>query len=154
MNTKRVRLIFILSITLVLAGVIGYQAFKPEQAKAAPQSLVGSWIASVTPDGGPSFTDIIIFSSDGTATVMEGDGTLGLGVWQKLPHNRYAFSVWEYYVEDGTSLQVNVASTIELSRDKDQYSGPFTFTAYVVGNPDPVNEGSGTAVGVRLQIQP
>lgn len=154
MNTQRVRLIMIVAIVLVLVGAIGYQAFRPEQAKAAAQSPVGSWIVIVSPDGQPSFTDVVIFSSDGTITVMESDGRLGLGVWQKLPHNQYAFSLWEYFVDNGTTLQVNVTSTIELSKDKEQYTGPYSVTVYVVGNPDPVGGGTGTATGVRQHIEP
>jgi hypothetical protein len=153
MNTKRAGLIFILATALILAGVIGYQAFKPDQVLAASKSLVGSWMATVTPDGGPPFEAVVTFSSDGTAIVMENDGRTGLGVWQKISNNRYIFSVWEYYTADGTYFQAKVTSTIELSRDKEQYTGPFSFQVYVVGNPVPVVEGSGTAIGVRQQLE-
>jgi hypothetical protein len=152
MNTKRAGLILVLTVTLVLVGVIGYQAVKPEQVMAASQSMVGAWTVTVTSEG-DTFTDIAIFSSDGTVTIMESDGRLGLGVWQKLQNNRYAFSFWEYYVEDGTTFQVNITSTIELSRDKEQYTGSFSVLVYIVGVGQ-VGEGSGTATGVRLHIEP
>jgi len=153
MNTKRAGVISILAIALVLVGVIGYQAFKPEQVKAATQSLVGSWMATVTPDGMPSFADIIVFSSDGTAIEMINDGRPGIGVWQKLSHNRYAFSVWEYWTGDDALLySARVTSTIELSRDKDQYTGPFFFQVYdSAGNL--IVEGPGIATGVRQQLE-
>ena len=152
MKTKRAGLVFILAITLVLVGVIGYQAFKPEQVMAASQSMVGAWTVTVTSEG-DTFTDIAIFSSDGTVTIMESDGRLGLGVWQKLQNNRYAFSFWEYYVEDGTTFQVNITSTIELSRDKEQYTGPFFFQIYDVDG-NLIVEGPGTATGVRQPLEP
>jgi hypothetical protein len=154
MNTKRAGLISILAIILVLVGVIGYQAFKPEPVLAGSKSLVGAWTVTVTREGYPPFTDIATFSSDSTLVVMESDGRLGLGVWQKLAHESYAFSLWEYYVEDGTTFQVKLTSTIELSKDKEQYTGPFSVLVYVVGIPDPVGEGSGTATGVRMHSEP
>jgi hypothetical protein len=154
MNTKRAGLILILAIALMLVGVIGYQALKPTQVLAASQSPVGSWTVTVTPDGGESFADIAIFSSDGTVIVMESDGRLGLGVWQKISGNRYRFYIWEYYTEDGTSFQVKVTSTIELSSDKQQYTGPFSVEVYIAGNPEQVGGGGGTAIGVRQHIEP
>jgi hypothetical protein len=151
MYTKRTGLIFSLAVILVLAGTIGYQQFKAQDALAASKSMVGSWFVTVTPDEGAPFIDGAVFSSDGTAVVMENAGVIGLGVWEKLPNSRYAFSFWETYLEDGALINAKVSSTVELSADKEQYSGLYNFQVYADGNL--VAEGSGTSTGVRQHLE-
>jgi hypothetical protein len=152
MDLKRKGLFFILVLGLTLVGVLGYQTFAVRNAMAAANSPVGSWTVTVTPDDGPPFTNGGIFSSDGTVTIMEADGTLGLGVWEKLSGNQYAFTFWEYYSQDGSSIQVKVSSTFKLINDKEQYVGPFSVQIF-----DGINwivVGSGTATGVRNHVEP
>ena len=151
MKNKHFVLISALVVILVLAGFLGYQALKPDQAMAAAKSLVGAWIVTVTPEGGTPFTDGVIFSSDGTVTCMEQDGYLGIGVWEKISDNKFAFSFWESYLQDGALIKSKVSSTVELSRDNEQFSGPFHFQIYSDGNL--VVEGNGTGSGVRQHLE-
>jgi hypothetical protein len=150
MNTKQIVLMIMLAAALVLGGVIGYQQFKPIEALAAPKSLVGTWTVTVTPEGGTPFIDGMIFSSDGTTTVMEQDGYLGVGVWEKLSNNRFAFSFWESYLENDALITSKVSSTVELS-GKDQYSGPFNFQIF--SNGELLVQGTGAATGVRQHVE-
>jgi hypothetical protein len=120
---------------------------------ALANSPVGSWKVTVSPEGGLPFTDGAVFSSDGTLTIMEADGVVGLGVWEKVSGNQYAFTIWEYYLDDGTFIQAEVRSTITLDNSKEQYSGPFFFrVSDIDGNV--FAEGIGTAIGVRNHVLP
>lgn len=153
MNTQRFALISTLAVILVVGGLIGYQAIKPDQAMAAANSPVGSWIVTVTVGNEQPFVTISAFSSDNTMTVMENDGRLGLGVWQKLSGRRYAFTFWEHSTTpDGAILTIKLNSTIELSADKEQYTGPFTLQVFT---PDGIQVGSGVgnATGVRMHVE-
>ena len=152
MNLKRLGLLIISVLGLILVGALGYQTLAVRNAMSASDSPVGSWTVTVTPDGGPSFIDGAIISSDGTLIVMENNGVVGLGVWEKVSGNRYAFTFWEYYEQDGTFFQAKVISTFKLSNDKEQYDGPFHFQIYAAGNL--IVEGSGTATGVRNHVEP
>jgi hypothetical protein len=94
----------------------------------------------------------VIFSRDGTMTVMESTGELGIGAWEKVSDHHYAFTFWEFYQQDGASVQVKISSPIELSRDGNQYSAPFSFQMVdLQGNV--LAEGRGTAIGVRMQVE-
>jgi hypothetical protein len=151
MNQKRAGLFFILMAALILSGVIGYQAFRAQNVQAANKTVVGDWKVTVTPDGGSPFTAGAIFSNEGTVIMMENDGRLGLGVWDKSSGNQYSFSVWEYWLDNGSYFQAKVSSTIELSRDKETYTGPFDFQVYdLAGNL--LVQGTGTATGVRQYV--
>ncbi len=153
MNTKRFILISALTVILVLAGFIGYQALKPDQVMAAADSPVGTWIATVTLEGQPTFVTVAAFSSDNTLTIMEDDGRLGLGVWERLSDRRFAFTFWEHSTNpDGAILTIKLNSTIELSADKEQYTGPFSIQIFIPDGTQ-VGEGGGTATGVRMHVE-
>jgi hypothetical protein len=138
-------------VLVFLVGVLGYQAISVRNAQAAADSPVGHWTITVTPDGGEAFIDTAIFSSDGTLVVSES-GDIGLGVWQKLSGNRFAFTFWEVYEQDGAFYHSKVSSTIKLQNGKEQYTGPFIFQiSDADGNL--IIEGYGTAVGVRNHVE-
>jgi len=46
-----------------------------------------------------------------------------------------------------------MSSSLELSKGGDEYSDAFKFQVFVVGNPNPVAEGSGTGAGVRMRVK-
>lgn len=136
--------------TVVLSGCVPV----PTGAQAAANSLQGVWIANVSPQGQPPFTSSAAFHSDGSVTMNESDGRIGVGVWEKVSDHGYAFTVWEYWKEGEAYFQAKVSSSpIELSKGGDEYSGPFTFQVYAVGNPTPIVEGTGTATGVRMRVK-
>jgi hypothetical protein len=151
MNTKWFKLMSILAVGLILAGVLAFEFTAVGNVEAAANSPVGSWKVTVTPDGLPSFLNEGIFSSDGTVTIMENTGVVGLGVWEKLSGNQYAFTVWEFFMQDGAHMQAKVTSTFTLI-DKEQYTGPFFFQ---ITAPDGsvVVEGYGNATGVRNHVE-
>ena len=144
----------ILIVALVLTGILGSQFIRTSNALAGPRTLVGSWTTTVTPEGGePSFVDAVIFSSDGTVTAMESDGRLGIGVWRKISGASYAFNFWEFVNEGGAAMQIKISSTIQLSKDGEHYSGPFTVEVRdTAGNL--LGTGGGTASGDRQHVEP
>jgi hypothetical protein len=153
MKAKWITLISILAAGLILAAVFAFQTLSIGTVMAAANSPVGSWTATVTQTNGlPPFTGVVIFSNDGTLTEIEDSGAVGLGVWEKLSGNQYAFTTLEYVQQDGGNFKAKVTSTITLD-DKEHYSGPFffqfmTLDGYVLA------EGYGTATGVRNHVEP
>jgi hypothetical protein len=153
MNLKWKGLSIFLALGLILVGAISYQIFTVRNAMAAADSPVGSWTVTVSPDGGTPFVDGVIFHSDGTLIAMEDTGVIGLGVWEKLSGNQYAFTIWEFFEQDGSFLHAKVWSTFELNNDKEGYTGPYNFQLTdLAGNV--IVEGGGTATGVRNHVEP
>jgi hypothetical protein len=159
MNNERMLMKFdllALVIAIALAATMALSSCAPIPAgvSAAPNSLQGVWFTSVSPQGEPPFSNLSAFHSDGTVAMNENDGRIGVGVWEKVSNHSYAFTVWEYWQDGETYFQAKVSSSpIDLGTGGDEYSGPFTFQVFVVGNPNPVVEGSGTATGVRMHVK-
>ena len=151
MKSKWVKMMLVIGL-VILVGVLALQTPKIGNAENEANALIGSWKVTVTPDGMASFGSEAIFSSDGTVTIIEDSGAVGLGVWEKLSGDQYAFTVWEYLEQDGSMFKSKVTSKITLD-NKEQYSGPFffefmTLDGYVIVS------GNGTAAGVRNHIEP
>jgi hypothetical protein len=101
----------------------------------------------------PAYTALASFHHDGSVTMMENDGRLGIGVWEKVADHRYVWTIWEYWKEGEDFLQARVTSSLELSEGGDKYNDAVTFQAFVVGNPKPIAEGSATGAGVRMRVK-
>jgi hypothetical protein len=152
MNIKQTGFYSIFVCGLILVTAFGYQALSVRNVKATANSPVGTWTVTVTPEGNPSFIVGVIFSSDGTMSLIEA-GCVGVGVWEKSSGNQYAFSLWEYCdQQDGTFLKSTTVSTFELSKDKEQYTGPFYFQVLDLDG-NVLFEGNGTATGVRDHVE-
>ncbi|MBM4460803.1 MAG: hypothetical protein FJ011_24100 [Chloroflexi bacterium] len=127
----------------------------PQNVLVAANSLEGVWIVSVSMSGpdAPTYTAMASFHHDGSVTMMENDGRLGIGVWEKVADHRYVWTIWEYWKEGEDFLQAKVNSSLELSKGGDTYNDAVTFQAFVVGNPKPIAEGSATGAGVRMRVK-
>jgi hypothetical protein len=158
MNSKHVsaklgRLALVITIALAAAVVLSRCVSTPAGVLAASNSLEGVWTVTVSPSGQPPFTGVTDFHRDGSVTIMENDGRLGIGVWEKVSDSRYSFTAWEYWKEGDSYLQAKISGPVELSKGNDEYSGPFTLQVLVVGNPTPIVDGSGTATGIRMSVK-
>jgi hypothetical protein len=138
---------------LILIGLAGCQQLGAGSASAEANSPLGMWTGTITLEDGTTQKVGVIFSSDGTMTVMEESGALGLGVWEKATGNQYRFTFWEYTQQDDAKLTWRVRSTIERSDDKEQFSGPFDVH---LSGPDGsiIAEGAGSATFVRNKVEP
>lgn len=136
--------------TVVLSGCVP----APAGAHAAANSLQGVWIVTVSPPNNmPTETVVTTFHSDGSVTEMTSDARVGMGVWEKASGRGYVFTMWEYWKDGEASFQAKISSTIELTDGAETYSAPFTLQVFVVGNPNPVGGGIGTATGVRMHVK-
>jgi hypothetical protein len=149
-NTKSTVRISVLAVVMLVAALLVYGGIRGTSALAASKSLEGVWTVSVSPPGQPTSTAVTVFHSDGSVTIMENDGRPGIGVWEKVSGRSYAFTAWEYWKEGESFFQAKVSGPIELSEGGEAYSGPFSLQVFVVGNSNPIVEGSGTATGVRM----
>ena len=153
MNTKSTARISVLAVVVLVAALLAFRGIQGMSVMAAPNSLEGVWMVTVSPEGGTPFSDVTTFSHDGSVTIMENDGRLGIGVWEKVSDHSYAFTAWEYWKEEGTFFQAKISSPIDLGKGGEKYSGPFSVQIFVVGNPDPVVIAKGSATGVRMHLQ-
>lgn len=150
MKNKRLAFPLLIVCAFILLGLAGCQA---GNALAAGNSLVGTWNGVITPDGAPSAKNVAIFSSDGTLTLMEGSGVVGLGVWEKVSGNQYSFTIVEYFLEEGANFQAKVRGVASINEDKESYTGPFHFQiSDLEGNV--LQEGTGVATFVRMHVEP
>jgi len=137
----------VLSIVMVAAlGLFTSLSFAPRvsaQDTSADQSdIVGTWIADTDtsdPTNGPS---IFMFTSDGTYSEMDDDGTIGMGVWEENDDGTVTLTAWENQGDGqgGSFGSFKIRATITLGADGD------TFTAtYTLEFTDPVGNSSGEA---------
>ncbi len=106
------------------------------------------------PEGQPQFVDVVTFHSDRMMTVVE-NGAAGTEVWEKISANSYAFTMWILLDPDidPTLSRAKVVSTIQLSKDGEQYTGPFISYLYdQQGNL--LFSAEGMATGLRMHIEP
>ena len=143
-----------LAVVLLVTALLVFRGTLATSALAASHSVEGVWIVTVTPPGGqPTFTNVTAFHGDGSVVAIESDGRPGMGVWRKVSDHRYTFTVWEYWKEGKVSFQAKLTSPIKLSKGGQEYSGPFSLQLFMVGNPNPIFEGEGTATGVRMPVR-
>lgn len=121
--------------------------------KTSSNNLEGVWIVTVSPQGHPTFTDMVAIHSDGSVTINESDGRLGIGVWEKVSDARYAVTAWEYWKAEETFFQGKLNSSVELGGGGDEYRDTFTFQIFMAGNPNPIQQFSGTGTGVRMSMK-
>lgn len=155
MNTKRIVLFSVLVVALLLAGGFGYQALGGGAALASPaKGPVGSWVVTVALPNQPEEKVVVMFTSDGTMVDIE-NGNAGLGVWEKISADSYAFTMFGRLDPDISPLlySVKLVSTFQLSQDGEQYSGPFVATFYDREG-TPLFSMPGTATGVRMHVEP
>jgi hypothetical protein len=121
-------------ITLVLALALPVAAIARPADTANPPTLVGSWVASVTPTPAvvPPFRELFTFHSDGTLTMIDDNAggppfpfTPGHGVWKKSG-DTYTFHYLNLiydptaFTSNGTA---NITVKVKLSQDGDSFSG-------------------------------
>jgi len=155
MKTRKFVWISILVVALILAGLAGYQTSMAGNALAASSvAPVGSWIVTVETEGQPPIVDLATFHSDGSMSVVRNGGA-GTGVWGKTSADSYAFTFWALLDPD-LAPPVNrakVVSTIQLSKDGEQYTG--SLIAYLYDQDGNLLFPSGAMVtGIRMHVEP
>jgi len=155
----RLRAVLVVAATAlaVPSAAAARPANRHHPANASAPSIVGTWSAQVTPQGPgatPPFQSLLTFTRDHGVVETESDepGT-GLGSWQHVGPNRYAFA-FEIFIftpagTPGGHIVVNSVSTLA----RGTLSGPFRFKVF---NPagTVVQSGRGTATATRFVIPP
>jgi len=136
----------VLSIVMVAAlGLFTSLSFAPRasaQDTTTTSKIVGTWIAdtdTTDPTNGPS---IFTFTSDGTYSEIDDDGTVALGVWEENDDDTVTLTAWNFAGDGqgGSFGGFTIRATITLGADGD------TFTAkYTLEFTDPVGNSSGQA---------
>jgi hypothetical protein len=157
MKTRKNIWIFSLMIALILTGLVGYLLSTTGSALAASSvAPTGSWIVTIQAEGQPPTIEVASFHSDGTMTVVRNGGA-ALGVWEKTSTDRYGFTVWGLLDPDLAPpvYRAKVVSTIQLSKDGENYTG--TFIAYLYdqeGNLLFPSQADVTAVRMHVEPKP
>lgn len=128
------------------------QSRSHEHGHRGSHQILGTWSATVTPDGQPSFQALLTIHAGGGLTETESDapGT-GLGAWEQVGRHSYRFAI-ETFIFTATGASGGHVIVRGLTTLKDgTLSGRFKFDVY-----DPsgnvVLSGSGTATATRFQI--
>lgn len=111
--------------------------------------LIGTWIVT-DPDGAPALTS---FTSDGTVTDVEADGTTGLGTWQPTGERTAIFTM--ILIISGDEFNASIQLNVEVSIDASGNSGTadYTYTA-VLADGTVIDSGRGQGTISRLMAQP
>lgn len=127
------------------------------QSPTPLKTLVGTWKATISPDGFPSFTAFNQFNADGTSIEFDnsnppGSQTVAVGPWERRGNNDYAMlEVNQIFDNTGFAGEVRVQAKITIDGSGDAFTSTFTFQVL-----DPtgavVFEGTGTAKGIRITI--
>jgi hypothetical protein len=118
MNSKLSALRF-LALVLVLLAALPLQA--------SGQSLAGLWEIEGTPEGapGPAFTNLSQTTTDGRVINLDPWFGTGLGQWQRVHGQTYVIEFTHYFLDGGAVGEVRVHGQVELSPDRQSFSGPF-----------------------------
>jgi len=142
MRTKLVLSIFMVATLGLFTSLSFAPRASAQNTTAAQSDIVGTWIADTDtsdPTNGPS---IFMFTSDGTYSEMDADGTVGMGVWEENDDGTVTLTAWENQGDGqgGSFGSFKIRATITLGADGD------TFTAtYTLEFTDPVGNSSGEA---------
>jgi len=113
--------------------------------------LMGTWIVTVTPDGGGSpFTTINNFNAGGDFVQLDSRANIpGLGQWVRESDLTYSFQIIAFVFSMGTlSSTVTVHVNITLDEDLETFAGTYVFQQ-VDPNGHVIASGGGTRQGVR-----
>jgi hypothetical protein len=118
------------------------------------QSILGTWLAEVTPADGEPFQAMVTFSPGGglVETESTNPGT-ALGSWKSRGRGRVAFTFQRFEFDAEGAPAGRVVVRTEVIVRGDTFSGPFEFDVL-----DPqgnvVFSGQGTATARRFRVQP
>ncbi len=178
MNIKRILLASV--VLAVMASVASAQSLdRPGGVQTDPpkrlaglqaESLVGSWIATVTPTGPgapPPFKVLLNFTEDGGFTgsaqgdiCQEGVATPGYGAWSPAGGRRFDMTFLQiiYQPKDPVGIPLGtfkVRQTINLSESGNEWSGPFKGDIFdPTGNLVFASQGTATAKRIVVERLP
>jgi hypothetical protein len=156
---------FLLMAT-VIVSVCAQSLSAQQNSNSTKKVLVGSWIETVTFDGGfmPPLKSLVVFAADGTTTVADqgnvnlGAGQLfsaGTGAWVAQGERTFSWTVVELISDLNGNLQgtLKVRGTYTVDASGNSYSG--VFLAEVKDTSDNVLFSiGGTNAGQRIVVEP
>jgi len=159
MNSKTglVIVAIIALIALIAAGAsLVYAQSRLTAAEPDAHSLAGSWIVTVTPDpetGVPPFVNYAAMTKDGMIIGSNETGHASIGVWTRTAGNQSATTFMGFDTMDGQIIQYKVRSTVELSRDGEEFTGPFV-TEIFDADGNTLFTVTGTIQATRIHVEP
>ena len=154
-----VRRIYILVALFVGLSILVSATYFGAGALAADQedhNLAGSWEVTVIPDastGVPPFVNFTANTKDGRVITTNGIGLTSIGEWERIGDGRFATFFTGFEPTDGQAIRYTVRSTVELSQDKETFSGPFATDIYDAGG-NLLFTMTGTVEAERIHIVP
>jgi hypothetical protein len=168
-------------VVILSTTVVGAQPYRSKKEKAVrfasnsvvqqanssqKKNLVGSWIETVTFEGGfmPPLKSLVNFSADGTVTVADqGNVNLsagqlfsaGTGAWAAQGDRNFSWTVLELISDLNGNLvgTLKVRGTYTVDNSGNNYSG--VFQAQVLDTSDNVLFSvGGTNTGRRIEVEP
>lgn len=157
MMRKRILFVAVALITLLAIGVsmvYGQELLMGRGHYA--RTVAGSWFVTAIPDPATGFPPMVSYSAMTRDGRMIGSGATGLatiGEWQRSGGSQFATTFKGYEVYEGQIIHNNVRAVLQLSRDGEEFSGPFVNeVSDVDGNV--LFAIGGTVQGTRMHVEP
>jgi hypothetical protein len=157
MNAKRTLLVAVVIIVLIAAGAsLVYAQSRLASADRDARSLAGSWIINITPapeTGVPPFVNYSAMTKDGRLISSNDAGHTSVGEWSRTAGNQFAVTFMGSEVSDDQTTPYKVRSTVELSQDGEEFTGPF-ITEVFDADGNVIFTRTGTIQATRIHVEP
>jgi len=156
MSAKRTVLVIVVLIALMAAGAsLVYAQSRLASADRDARSPVGSWIINIAPDpetGVPPFVNYCANTKDGRVINSNEAGHTSIGEWSRTASNQFAVTFMGSEMSDGQTTPYKVRSTVELSQDGEEFTGPFVTEVFdAAGNV--IFTITGTIQATRIHVE-
>jgi hypothetical protein len=156
MKFKVFLVVVVFALVAVGASVVYAQSTDPMSETRNPHTLVGSWKVAVIPDQATGMSPFVVYNAytkDGVQIGTTETGHLLIGQWTRTGSNRFAGTYMGAEVYDGLLVHYKLRKALELSRDGDEYSGPYVVEVFDVDG-NLLATIPGTLQGTRIQVEP
>ncbi len=154
MNIRRISTVtfIIVLVVIILASVLYWQTavFAAGQTARGP---AGTWKVSIEPEGMPPFVNYSSMTKDGRIINSNQIGLTSLGEWERDGDHQFISTFWGFEESNGQIIRYVVQSTVELGKDNETFSGPFTTTVYD-SEDNLLFQMVGTVYATRLHAEP
>ena len=119
------RLLMIAALAMLIVGglsVTRADSQSPTDASnPAMHQIVGSWVVTAESGLWPSSTVLVTFHGDGTAILIDQNGTTALGAWQSIGDRSAEFNMLFFSTEPALDELTRFLGTVEVLEDGDTF---------------------------------
>ncbi len=147
----------LLTLLAVLAALMSIAGNMQAQAVGRQDPILGTWLLTVSADGGPPFLVYETYAPDGALSAIDNEApssqeTTAVGTWRRVGPRKYYEDQWQFLYDGSGNFVGTWIGHIEDDLDtsgNNMLPSPFT---YVIIAPDGtvIASGSGTSSGYKM----